>query len=158
MSEVRRERRLDVITPNLQRFDADKAADWLDAIKRQVCPFCGEGPFTVVASHVRWRHGLNRRELRELLCVPARESICDPSYAKLMGDNSRARGSGGSLPRLGNYTVTSAVKAYAERRRRLHACAACGKDVRDRHRKTCGNPSCVVLARAATRSANERQT
>lgn len=81
VNSVRRERQLGVITPNLQRYEAPNAADWLDAIERQVCPICGAGPFTVVAQHVSMMHNIGRNELRDLLGIPRSESICDPTYA-----------------------------------------------------------------------------
>lgn len=78
----RRERKLGWITPNAQRFDADRAADWLDAIRRQVCPICGAGPFTVVATHVAHMHAIDRLALRAMVGLDPDSSICDPAHSK----------------------------------------------------------------------------
>ena len=45
-SDGRRDRQLGIITQNKQRFEAFRADDALESVRRQVCPFCGEGPFT----------------------------------------------------------------------------------------------------------------
>jgi hypothetical protein len=36
------------------------------AVEAQLCPFCGKGPFTVVALHTNHAHGIDRRQLRDL--------------------------------------------------------------------------------------------
>lgn len=85
---VRRERQLKLITADLQRYAAEKADDWRDAVKRQICPFCGSGPFTVVAIHVSRVHEINRKELRDLIGVFYTESICDPFHSKSVAERS----------------------------------------------------------------------
>ncbi len=109
---VRRDRRLGLITPNMQRYDAEKAADWLDAVERQVCPFCNEGPFTVVAIHVWMVHGVDRRTLRVMLGLPVSKSICDPSFHdERVQHNRRNMAAGKGVPpraygRYGKYDLT----------------------------------------------------
>lgn len=86
---VRRDRQLDLITPSMQHYDAEKAVDWLDAIRRQVCPFCNAGPFTVVANHVSRVHSVDRKALRDMLGIFQSESICDPFHSKAAGERAR---------------------------------------------------------------------
>jgi transposase len=89
MSDVRRERQLGNITSNLQQYEAPVVADWIEAIKRQVCPLCGAGPFSVVALHVAQMHGINRLELRDLLGLLKNDSICDPNVSAARSVMSR---------------------------------------------------------------------
>lgn len=89
----RRDRQLNWVTADLQRYKGARAADWLDAIERQICPFCGSGPFTVVAIHVSKAHGIDRLELRDLLGLTySRSSICDPTHAKACADRITGTG------------------------------------------------------------------
>lgn len=87
---LRVERRLGEITADLQRYGAPLQADWQEAVRNGVCPFCGSGPFVVVAQHVRHAHDMNRREFRDLLGVFYSESICDPAYSAALAARSRA--------------------------------------------------------------------
>ena len=50
-----------------------------EAIAAGTCPWCGAGPFRVLALHVHHRHGIDRRELRRLAGYPREVSICDPA-------------------------------------------------------------------------------
>lgn len=86
MSDGRRERQLGNITPNLQRYEATLPDDALAAVTEQVCPFCGEGPFVVVASHVYRMHGITARDLRNMLGLYASKSICDPAHSAYCRD------------------------------------------------------------------------
>lgn len=83
MRDTRAERHLGWVTLNDQRFPRQKAEDWLDAIRQGLCPFCGEGPFSMVALHVRRMHGLPVADLREMLGLSNRHkaSICDPALS-----------------------------------------------------------------------------
>ena len=87
-SDGRRDRQLGIITQNKQRFEAFRADDALESVRRQVCPFCGEGPFLVVARHVYLMHGITSRELRNMLGILANESICDPTHAQAVAARS----------------------------------------------------------------------
>lgn len=93
----RYERRTGIITPNAQRYDAEKAADWLDAVRRQVCPFCNEGPFTVVAQHVWRSHGLDKYQFKYLLGLPGEASVCDPTYSRLVSERAQRQRAAGTL-------------------------------------------------------------
>ncbi|MFE7906511.1 hypothetical protein [Streptomyces albogriseolus] len=55
------------------------------AIEAQLCPFCGRGPYKVIAVHTNKTHGIDKWELREMAGLTTRDSICAPEYA------SRAR-------------------------------------------------------------------
>lgn len=50
-------------------------------IKAQVCPWCGRGPFKVLARHVSVAHATSPDELRVLGGFGYSDSICDPSFA-----------------------------------------------------------------------------
>ena len=76
----------------MQRYDATKASDWGDAVERQVCPFCNEGPFTVVAAHVNRVHGVDKKALRDMLGLPHGMSICDPTHSASMKEHNRVKG------------------------------------------------------------------
>lgn len=94
---TRQERRLGWVTQNDQQFEAPKAADWQQAIAQQVCPFCGEGPFTIVAQHVWRRHGIKSVDLRKMLGVGRNESICDPGYSAFVSRSTMDKHSAGVL-------------------------------------------------------------
>lgn len=89
MTDTRAERRMEWVTKNQQQFPDNKPADWLAAVKQGICPFCGAGPFIVVASHVQRMHGYDRREFRDMLGVYYGDSICDPDHSKLRAEHSR---------------------------------------------------------------------
>lgn len=95
---ARRERRLGWLTRNQQLYEAPQAADLLDAIHRQVCPFCNEGPFTVVALHVVAKHGISGRELRDIIGVDYQTSICDPVYSRASSRRTTAMHRTGVIP------------------------------------------------------------
>lgn len=46
------------------------------AIKSQICPWCGRGPFRALAIHTNAAHGVGRLELRDLAGVPRSSSVC----------------------------------------------------------------------------------
>ncbi len=46
------------------------------------CPFCGKGPFRVLAGHTYRIHDTDRRQLRDLIGVYYSTSICDPEYSE----------------------------------------------------------------------------
>lgn len=76
------------------------------AIAEGRCPWCGRGPFTVLAIHTSKAHGVDRRELREAAGLTKDASICDPEYAAVCA----ARGQ--------NRDLTPALQAATERRQR----------------------------------------
>jgi hypothetical protein len=89
LKSARRERQLKLITADLQRYAAEKAADWRDAVEKQICPFCGSGPFTVVALHVVKIHEIDCHELRALIDVPDGASICDAFHSAAVSEQLR---------------------------------------------------------------------
>lgn len=52
------------------------------AIEAQTCPFCGRGPYKVLANHTRQAHGVDRRELRNLAGLLLKDSICSPETSR----------------------------------------------------------------------------
>lgn len=53
------------------------------AIESQTCPWCGRGPFKMLASHTNREHGIDRVELRDLAGLPRRSSICSPETSEI---------------------------------------------------------------------------
>jgi len=47
-----------------------------------LCPWCGRGPWRVLAIHTSKAHGVSRRELSDLIGVTYSTSICDPAYSQ----------------------------------------------------------------------------
>lgn len=85
------------------------------------CPFCGEGPFRVVASHSRM-HGVRALELRDLLGIPRSRTICDPGYASELREKALESGLGDRLaphrPLDGNIHASMASKRFRDQRNR----------------------------------------
>lgn len=52
------------------------------AIESQTCPWCGAGPYKMLASHTNKSHGVDKKELREMAGYTARVSICSPERAE----------------------------------------------------------------------------
>lgn len=116
MSDVRYERRVGLITPDMQRFEAPRADDMTDALRQQVCPFCGAGPFVVVAQHTYQKHGVTADQLREMAGMMLNESICDPTYSATRSEHTRRLIGEGTLissgmSATGGRRVTPARKA-----------------------------------------------
>lgn len=114
----RHERYLGIITPNLQRYEATKAATWQDAIALGNCPFCGAGPFVVPAHHTNRIHGVDRLALRDMLGLGVDESICDPSYSAGRSQHTtqlvKSGKLGGSPHLSGSRRVTQAKRRSVE--------------------------------------------
>jgi predicted RNA-binding Zn-ribbon protein involved in translation (DUF1610 family) len=51
------------------------------AIVAQTCPFCGRGPYKVLAVHTNKTHGVDKRELREMAGLTLGVSICSEGYS-----------------------------------------------------------------------------
>lgn len=86
---VRVERRLGQVTDIATRFPRVRTDDALAAVRMGVCPFCGSGPFVVVAIHIQSKHGIDRKELRDWLGLFLGEQICDPTHSKVLSDSAR---------------------------------------------------------------------
>lgn len=52
-------------------------------IEQQLCPWCGRGPFQVVALHISQTHGIGKKELRDLAGLKSNDSICAPGYSEV---------------------------------------------------------------------------
>ena len=165
MGDARVERHLGWVTLNGQRYPREKAADWLDAIRKQLCPFCGEGPFTVVAMHVTKKHGIDRLELRELLGIGVDESICDPRHSAVISSYVSDRIRNGQQDQRAisamrdrsrpNRKTLADVIAHP---RRVRKCTNCGASYyHDRGRKTCSDACAEARLVEAGRITSARQ-
>lgn len=57
-------------------------------IEAQICPWCGNGPYQVLASHTGNQHGVDRFELREMAGLSKTAPICAPEISQ---ERSKAR-------------------------------------------------------------------
>lgn len=62
------------------------------AIEAQTCPFCGRGPFRMIAAHVSKIHGLSPDELRKRAGLTYSASICSPEHAAARSEQQKATG------------------------------------------------------------------
>lgn len=97
-----------------------------EAIAAGKCPWCGRGPWRVLASHTHHRHGVNRHELRHLAGYSREVSICDPDVSENVKERRREDG------------ITPPPGDRVERRQ----CSVCGAKVpvskrRGRDTRTC---------------------
>jgi hypothetical protein len=67
------------------------------AIEAQTCPWCGAGPFKVLAAHTNKAHGVDRSELRRLAGLNSGASICSPEFSDQARSSLTARNIDGSL-------------------------------------------------------------
>ncbi|MBK6040828.1 hypothetical protein [Streptomyces sp. MBT55] len=59
---------------------ADPTREEIQAgIEAQICPWCGKGPFKILAGHTTRLHGVDRLQLRDLAGLLYRTPVCDPS-------------------------------------------------------------------------------
>ncbi|MFF0597871.1 hypothetical protein [Streptomyces antibioticus] len=58
------------------------------AIKAQLCPICGRGPYKVVAVHTNKIHGIDKWELREMAGLTTQDTICAPEHSSRARDNA----------------------------------------------------------------------
>ncbi len=141
---TRAERHLGWVTVDSQRYPRQKAEDWLDAVTKGLCPFCGEGPFTVVALHVAQVHDLTTRDFREALGIGLRERICDANHSKALSEHVKARP--GWAEHLAVARTTGRVAAdppthcpygheYSADRPKRQGCRLCDRDDSERRRR-----------------------
>lgn len=52
------------------------------AIEAQVCPWCGEGPFRLLAVHTNKAHGVDRYELRQMAGLSRSAPVCSPEVSE----------------------------------------------------------------------------
>lgn len=61
------------------------------AVMAGICPFCGRGPFLVLAGHTQKVHGVDRFELRELADLTYSTSLLDERTREAFSARARAR-------------------------------------------------------------------
>lgn len=90
-----------------------------EAIEAGKCPWCGRGPYKVLATHTARSHGIGASELRELAGMKKRASICDPDHSQHCRELLVERPSWPEMSRRGYEAVAAErVKAANEGRRR----------------------------------------
>lgn len=62
------------------------------AIEAQTCPFCGKGPYKVVAGHTKRVHDIDRRQLRDMAGLRLVDSICAPEHSAERRENALRSG------------------------------------------------------------------
>jgi predicted nucleic acid-binding Zn ribbon protein len=106
-----------------------------NAIAAGRCPWCGTGPWTVLALHTYYRHGVDRHELRILADLPANASVCDPSHSReVAARKSREAKEGAWTPPPGTkgHERSEAMKRRASAaiaRAPRRPCVVCGNEV-----------------------------
>lgn len=79
------------------------------AIESGICPWCGRGPFKMLAGHVNGQHGIDRFEFREMAGLTRHTSICDPAFADERREHIRRVGIKPPPARRGrNLTISTA--------------------------------------------------
>lgn len=122
-AETLRAKRLEQKTPAGQ---ADRVVSYdpaavLAAIEAQTCPFCGAGPYKVLAVHTSKIHGVDRRELRELAGLNGSARICAPEFserARQLAHEHNLGAMGAAVDRSSRpkkYRTTSAGRAAVSR-------------------------------------------
>lgn len=95
----------------------------LRAIEAQMCPWCGAGPYKVLASHTSRAHEVSPAELRELAGLPAYGvSICSPERSTKARNSLQGREDWEAMRKAGNAKANSAganVKASQARVKKL---------------------------------------
>jgi hypothetical protein len=61
------------------------------AVMAGICPFCGRGPFQVLAGHTQKLHGVDRFELRELADLTYSASLLDDRTREQFSERAKAR-------------------------------------------------------------------
>lgn len=64
------------------RVAAPSQAVTREFIKSQTCPWCGEGPYKILAGHTWRAHGVSGEELREMAGLTKCASICDQQVSE----------------------------------------------------------------------------
>lgn len=143
------------VTADGTLYPREKADDWKDAVRQGLCPFCGAGPFRVVAAHTNQMHGIDTRLLRDMTGFTYTESICDPVTSQRLSVIAVDRGTdhltdvrrGPRRParrsRAGQDAISTAValsdrRAVAEAQRRPHPCPICDTIIPTSEPRTCG--------------------
>ena len=86
-------------------------------IEAQICPWCGSGPFKILASHTTRLHGVDRFQLRDLAGFTYSASVCAPEVADERREIVRRAGHIPTPPGKGTKRVLSeAAKEIARRK------------------------------------------
>ena len=59
-------------------------AEIREAIVTQICPWCGKGPFAMLAVHTNKAHDIDKWQLRELAGYTTRQALCAPDISEKM--------------------------------------------------------------------------
>lgn len=86
-------------------------------IEAQVCPWCGNGPFKILALHTTRLHGVDRFQLRDLAGLTYSASICAPEVAETRREIVRRSGRVLVSPGKGvKRNLSAAAKEIARRK------------------------------------------
>lgn len=86
-----------------------------DAISVQACPFCGGGPFKVLAAHTNKQHGVSASDLRKMAGLGSDASICDPDASRGARDRLVARPDFEELAKRGGMAALAAGAHHVAR-------------------------------------------
>lgn len=78
-------------------------------IASQTCPWCGAGPFKMLATHTHSAHGVSAAEFRELAGLTRHAPLCSPDHSA----HQAARLAGQALPPVA-YERTGGRHVYSE--------------------------------------------
>lgn len=129
---VRARQLLESSTPEGQfgRVAAPEPEFVRSCINACICPWCGSGPYKVLALHTFNRHGVSGQELRQYAGLRRHDSICDPDHSDRFRELRREDG---IVPPPGERAPT-------------RACIVCGRDIpfgpTHASRATCGAATC----------------
>lgn len=155
----------------------------LAAVQACLCPWCGRGPWKMLAAHVAKMHGVSPDQLRDMAGLTRGASICDPAFAAVRSALAKSRGATPPRATPGRTkTFSKAGLALAQAagrrlaaddrcgrakpgqgagpRKPRGACVVCGSEIAYRpgnaRQKTCSR-ECFVAGRAAEMSEHRRQ-
>jgi hypothetical protein len=125
------------------------------AIEAQTCPFCGRGPYKVLAVHTNKIHGVDRRDLRELAGLNGSARICAPEFSENARQRAHERGFGVTGRSISGsnkgkkYRVTTAGSAaIADNLRQYNMSLSVGES-QDQKRRAGAARAAQLLARDA---------
>jgi len=58
-------------------------------IEAQICPWCGAGPFKILAGHTTRLHGVDRRQLRDLAGMFFKDPACAPEVTEAFRERAK---------------------------------------------------------------------
>lgn len=126
------------------RLAAPSPESLMTFVKAQTCPWCGSGPYKLLANHTHRAHGVSAADLREMAGLIKTAVICSPEVS----EKSRARGVLQGIP-----------EAARTAPRKPHVYSAAGKAVNRAKLEAARTPEqrkgAAEKARAATLAANQ---